>query len=516
MKNIKFFKSIVLLLVPCMFFTFQSCEDLLDKEPITDLNPENDIKTETDLTYLVNTSYDPLQWQVINGGPTHMYPVMFQDIRADNCHSQWASYWKAGAPFDSLNMVLPNNSSVASLWKKWFTTISRTNTAIKYINQFEGEFSSDTMKGRLLGEAKFMRAFAYFELVKHFGDVPLILEVINSTEDNLIYTRESTEKIYAQIEKDLGEAAPGLWLKSQYSDNDKGRATRGAAYTLLAKVHLYQNEYPEVVKYTEMVMNLDYELETNFADNFNLANEYGVESIFEIGYVDGYYADYFENSTAVFNQGTSSLQFFGFLNHGFNLYGNSVPRQSLIETYKDSDTRLDATFIKPFTVLDGESVGDLSNFDENFWSNEEARKSRACMRKYNIPKATIANLLNKGSSPLNEKILRYADVLLMHAEASIMGGGGDGESSLQEVVLRAHNGELPADYEYTMKFIKEERRRELATEGWDRFTDLVRWGDAASVLVFKNFKSGRDELLPIPQSEINLVGEDILKQNPGY
>ncbi|MEM6806753.1 MAG: RagB/SusD family nutrient uptake outer membrane protein [Bacteroidota bacterium] len=387
------------------------------------------------------------------------------------------------------------------------------------------------MGDRLLAEAKFVRGLAYFELVKHFGDVPLITQYIASTDDQIVFPRSSSSDVYAQIERDLEEAAANLDIA--YDSQDQGRATSGAAYTLLAKVHLYQEEYAKVREYTEVVINSNvYNLEANYADNWSLDNEYGIESIFEIGYADGFSNFYFESAGGETNQGSSSYQMFGYIFANTGTFGNSVPRQELIDLFDDNDSRKDATFITPTTVYEGavQSCGcavlddctpdwdsdqslwvgtDVYNF---FWTNPDALCSRATMRKYDIPSSVASSLLQLSSNPLNEKMLRYADVLLMHAEAAVNGAGGDGQASLDAIRQRAGLSSIPL----TMENVKLERRKELATEGWDRFTDLVRWGDAATALAFKGFRVGRDELLPIPQGEIDLVGSDVLSQNPGY
>ncbi|WNJ16169.1 RagB/SusD family nutrient uptake outer membrane protein [Pontibacter sp. G13] len=500
--------------------SFTACSDLLEKVPVTELVEENGIQTEQDVIALTNAGYDAMQWQVIQGANTHMYPVMWQDFRADNCISQWATFWAFGLPLDDLSGIQPNNPNIAAMWRKWFTAIARANSAIYQIERFEG-FETAGLEERLIAEAQFVRGFAYFELVKHFGGVPLINEFISSTDDEIFRSRASVQEIYAQIESDLLAAAQVL--PASYGDVDKGRATSGAAYTLLAKAHLYQGEYDEVRQYTETVINSgEYALEGDFASNWDLSNEYGIESIFEIGYADGFSNFYFEAPGGNTNQGSSSYQMFGYIFANNGTFGNGVPRQGLIEMYDSTDTRLDATFILPST--DYYELGVQTCFCDNqdnyigtdiynfFWTNPEALATKASMRKYDIPPTVGASLLNTGSSPLNEKVLRYADVLLMHAEAAAMGAGGDGQSSLDEVRARAGLESVAL----TMDHVKMERRKELATEGWDRFTDLVRWGDAADALAFKNFQVGRDELLPIPQEEIDLVGADILTQNPGY
>ncbi|MEB0261572.1 MULTISPECIES: RagB/SusD family nutrient uptake outer membrane protein [unclassified Mucilaginibacter] len=519
MKN-NIYKIGTTLIVSCLIAcNIISCkkDTLLNKTPITSLDNTKALKTEADYTALLNSAYDPFQWQVYNGPQTHMFPVMWQDIRADNCISQWASYWTFGAVLDDLTKIQANNTNITAMWRKWYTAISRANTAINFISTYNG-FTTPGLKERLLAEAKFVRAFSYFELVKHFGDVPLIVTYIGSTSDNLKFPRTAKADVYSQIEKDLGEAYP--ILPANYADvSDKGRTTKGAALTLLAKVELYQKKWDKVKTYTEMVMGLGYQLEANFADNWSLSNEYGKESIFEIGYQSGIYNNAFESPDAFKNQGSASYQMFGFIPAGTGAFGNSVPRQQLIDLYNSSDQRKDATFIIPTTYLPdlGQTGFDAgTQYYHYYWTNPDALVSQASMRKYYIPKSVAKSLSNLGSDPLNEKVFRYADVLLMHAEASIMGAGGDGLGSLNQVIQRAYGNASHNLSTYTLADVKLQRRLELATEGWDRFTDLVRWGDASSALAFKHFTVGRDELLPIPQAEIDIVGSNILKQNPGY
>ncbi|MCI4667783.1 MAG: RagB/SusD family nutrient uptake outer membrane protein [Bacteroidia bacterium] len=531
MKFNTYFSGLKLAALLLVAFFLSSCEGLLNKVPVTELVEEIGIRTEADIVALTNSAYDATQWQVIEGAQTHMFPVMFQDIRADNCISQWASFWTFGLPFDDFSQILPNNSNIAAMWRKWFTAVARANTAMAFISTFEG-FETPGLQDRLMAEAKFVRGFAYFELVKHFGQVPLITTNINSTSDELAIPRASVADIYAQIERDFFEASEVL--PDSYTGGDLGRATSGAALAFLAKAHLYQQEYDEARTYTEQIISSgNYQLEEDYAANWSLDNEYGKESIFEIGYQDGFTNFYFEAPGGNTNQGSASYQMFGYIFAQTGTFGNSVPRQELIDLYAAEDTRRDATFITPDNTYEGrdnscgcavlpDCTGDFStegNWLPNstdtynyFWTNSDALCSRASMRKYDIPSSLAVNLLQLSSTPLNEKVIRYADVLLMHAEASLQ-AGGDGLSSINAVRTRAG---LEALGSYTLDDVKLERRKELATEGWDRFTDLVRWGDAASALAFKGFQAGRDELLPIPQSEIDLVGSDVLTQNPGY
>ncbi|SHJ19325.1 RagB/SusD family nutrient uptake outer membrane protein [Aquimarina spongiae] len=565
MKNIKLknisFKAILGI---CMvtFMTISCEDDFLDREPITSLTSDA-IQTEDDIASLVIATYDPLRWQVINNNLGHHFPVMFQGIRADDVFSQWANFWVAGRVFDQ-NPVPPNNPSVLGWWRKWFTMISRANTAIGVIEESPDEIYADPVatKAQLIAEARFLRGLAYLELVKNFGGVPVITERITDANFDFKIPRSTAQEVYDNvIEPDLLAAAQALPATAA----QQGRATSGAAYAFLAKAHLYQEEYAQTVEYTEEVMALGYSLEENFGDNFSLTNEYGKESIFEIGYEANIIYNNWESPGGIFNQGSATHQLMGFLFNsgvGNSAFGNAVPRQELIDFYDDSDQRKNATFITPLTVdlptdLNGGVRGPIScgcQIDQSdqcllpdqsnsgdwlfgtdtygfFWQVcDNAGNvlpswiSKATMRKYHIPVSVQENTLNFADSPLNEKMMRYAEVLLMHAEASILGGGGDGASSFQQVLDRAYGAGNPAAPTYTFQGIKDERRRELATEGWNRYTDLVRWGDAETVLnnvevgtqFQKVFVVGRDELLPIPQSEIDQVGSDILQQNPGY
>jgi len=476
-------------------------EKLLDKTPITSLDNTKALVREADYVALTSSAYEPFQWQV---GPYTVFPVMFQDIRADNCVSQWASYWVPGGVYDQFP-IPPNDPSVLGYWQKWYTVISRANTAINFVKTFKG-FTTTGLQERLIGEAEFVRAFAYFELVRNWGAVPLITQYIGSTTDQIIYPRSSVADVYAQIQSDATAAAAVLPLS--YSGSDVGRATQGAANTLLAKVNLYLKNYTATVNYCQKIIASNvYSLEANYADNWSLSNEYGKESIYEIGYQSGLSTDGYNN------KGSWSYEFFGFLGAP-GCFGNFVPRQGLIDMYDNADKRKDATFILPTTFLPdlNEYASVETNLYQYFWTVPAALQSQASARKYYIPVQTAEALPTITASPLNEKVYRYADVLLMLAEASVMGGGGDGQSALDQIRTRAGLATIPL----TLQNVKDERRRELATEGWDRFSDLVRWGDAPATLSFKNFKQGRDELLPIPQSEIDLVGSTDLPQNPGY
>lgn len=524
-------KTIVLSAILALVMVSCDHDELLDVGVDTVLQ-EDGLTSEAAESFIA-AAYDPLQWQnlgINEGNAKHIFPVMWQGIRADDMVSQWATFWQPGLLLDDLNLVQSNNTNVAALWQKWFTGVSRSNNVIQSLDD-----STADNKDLIIGEAKFLRAFYYFELVRHFGGVPLIIKNPTDVSEVELTGRATAEEIYTQIKQDLNDAIPNLLGRGA---TPEGRATVGAARTLLAKVHLTLGEYAQVLTQTnEVISSGEYALEVNFADNFAMNNEYGVESIFEIGYLSGVNNGFFESVGAA-AEGSSSYQMFGYIFNNNGSFGNSVPRPELIALYEDEDLRKDATFITPESILengpqscdclvfnnDGTVVfgddgnesqwigTDIYNF---FWLvNESSWVSRASMRKYNIGQSV--NLPTISQNDLNEKVFRYAEVLLMHAEASLFDGGTEGisgQGAFDLVRDRAYGGNAPAEI-LNLESLKLERRKELATEGWNRFTDLIRWGDAEATLAFKNFTSGRDELLPIPLSEIE--ANPLLTQNPGY
>ncbi len=508
--QLKYIKAGVVIVM--IMTTIMSCntDDFLEKEPVTEITAENAFTREKDVLASLSAVYDPLQWQFVNG--SHTFPQMFQSIRSDDEHSQQAAFWAIGANFDQFNTILPNNASVAGVWSKWYQGIARANFTIKLANEFP-RFETEGIKDRIIGEAKFLRGLYYFELVRLFGGVPIFTEPVITTEDELFKPRSTVAQVYEQIEEDLRDA---VQLLPRKGETDVWRATSGAALGILAKAHLYQKEYPEVVQYTEEIMTHGYALEENFGDNFKLNNEFGKESLFEINYVDGLVGGGFETPTPI-QEGSGSWKFMFMFIDSYESFGNMLPRRSLVEFFDDSDTRKEATFILPGSRTFSPGL-EARGWDPAPASFPFAIGNDAMSRKYFLTFEEVEGLLSPFQSPLNEKVLRYADVLLMHAEASLMGGGGDGANSFQQVIDRAYGPGNPAAPAYDLQGVKDERRRELATEGWNRFTDLVRWGDAKQALdaVGKTFTVDRDELLPIPSVEIAIYPPGMLQQNLGY
>ncbi len=500
---------------------FTSCSDeILEKEPITEILIDTAFEDENNILFNLNGAYDPLQWQSVGGNQT--FPLMQQGVRADDIHSQSAAFWAIGAQYDQFTTIDPNLTSVASVWSKWYQGVARTNFTIQLAENFGG-FETEGLQDQILGEAKFLRGLYYFELVRLFGGVPLFDKPITSAEQNQFKPRSTAEEVYAFIEADLKAAATNLPVKG--GERFQGAATSGAALALLTKVYLYQEKWSEAVTTAEQVIGQGvYSLEENFRDNFIVENEFGKESIFEINYVDGLSTGTFDDGRQA-QEGSGSWKWsFPFIPAGYRSFNNFIPRQKLVDFFDDSDQRKEATFLLPGQVLNSPGLAALE------WDPAPADFNYAIgvstgAKKYFLTFEQVQDLLSEFQSPLNEKIIRYADVLLMHAEASLMGGGGTGSESFQQVIDRAYGAGNVAAPAYTIQGVRDERRRELATEGWNRFTDLVRWDKADGGGVIKealeeagktDFKKPRDLLLPIPQQEIDTYPQGMLSQNPGY
>lgn len=375
--------------------------------------------------------------------------------------------------------------SFAEVWSAHYAGIQRANQAINRLQGFEME---EGLKNRLIGEAKFLRALMYFRLVQSFGGVPLITEAPDPQAENAgdVLKRATKEATYALIEKDLQEAIPVLLNKNQYNAADLGRVTKGAAKALLAKVSMYQNKWPEVYSLTnEIIASGEYGLTTNYEDIWKEIGENNTESIFEIQSRG--------ETPAAGVQGYSATQ--GARGTGGWGWGFNTPTQNLANSYEANDLRRDATIMFRGEIL----------FDGRLVPND------ADNERYN-QKAYSSAFSDAWETGKNIRILRYAEVLLMNAEAALT-QGGDAATPLNLVRKRAGLGNAPVANQLA---VWNERRFELAFEH-DRYFDLVRQGRAGAVLRAhgKPFVDGKHEVFPIPQEQIDKSG-GILVQNPGY
>ena len=400
--------------------------------------------------------------------------------------------------FDTFS-VDPAQGNIAGFWSGQYRNINYANQVLDNVPAI---VMDEALKARYLAEAKFVRAFSYFRLVRAFGNIPLRLHV--PTDPNKDYNLPQTPvaQVYAQIEKDLTEAE--AVLPQTYPDADKGRATKGAVLTLHAKVAMYQKKWGDVLNYTNTVMGMGYSLLPDYEKVFRLENENGAESIFEIQCV--LLPGNPEASNSQYSQvqgvrGQSGVDGGGW---GFN-----VPTADLAAAFEPGDPRRSGTILfRGTTTPEGDvipKVGDNPMYN---------------MKSY-VPFKLYVSNFNEGAQQ-NVRILRYSDVLLMNAEAANeLGNPGQALSSLEQVRRRARQGNpniLPAvtttDQTALRAAIYRERRVEFAME-FDRYFDVIRQGRGAVVFGPKGWKANKNEVWPIPQTEVDLSG-GVLIQNPGY
>ena len=397
-----------------------------------------------------------------------------------------------GSDKDLMDALTYNAStpSTSEIFAANYEGINRCNQALSIIPQLDK--ADPALRARLLGEAKFLRAFMYFTLVKTYGGVPIIDHLPNpsSEEDRVMQlTRKSSEEVYAYIENDLNDAIAALPNKSAYPASERGRASKGAAYALLAKINLYQENWQKVVDNCNLVTG--YSIVSDYASMYRLAGENDAESIFEIqgtGSVPAKGISGYSNT-----QGARRAGGWGW---GFN-----TPSVSLVNAYEEGDVRKEATIIFAGTTLYDGRVVPLTV--EN--------------PRYNY-KAYSSAFTDGWETDTNIKYLRYAEVLLMKAEAlNELGQTTEAIPLLNQIRTRAGLANTTAVLQGDVRTaIWKERRVEMAMEH-DRFFDLVRTGQAQAAFAVdgKTFVTGKHELFPLPQAFIAQTG-GLSTQNPGY
>lgn len=391
---------------------------------------------------------------------------------------------------DALDFT-PTTSSFKEVWDAQYQGINRANQALKYLPLLDK--ADPNLRKRLAGEAKFMRAFIYFNLVRMYGGVPIIDHVPvegNEADRTMTLTRKSKAEVYAFIEKDLKDAIAVLPDKSVYG-NDRGRASLGAAHALLAKVYLYEKKWQDVVDQCDLVTG--YSLNPSFSDIYRNPAENGPEVIFQIEGKGGPDQPGIQQYSQVQAPRGSG---------GIGGWGFNTPSQNLVDAYiaEGDSIRLHTTVIfEGQTLYDGTVIGNTDNPYYNY-------------------KAYSSQYSADARSNVNIRYLRYAGVLLMKAEAlNELGRTSDAIPLVNQVRNRVNLPDLTVTNQNDVrKAIWKERRLELAFEH-DRWFDLIRTGQAKTAMAAdgKNFVVGKDELFPIPQKFID-ESHGLSQQNPGY
>lgn len=524
-------KKIVLLLV-CSVLLNLSCskEEFLDqplqgREELDDFfsSPEN-------VEFFVNSVYRKVNgetWNQIN------FQRQINEMATDD---NWAG--NTFQPREDISgiaqyNVFPGSQYFDSFWANLYIGITRANIVLDRVPNIEIE---EQKKTRFIGEVRFLRAFFYFDLVRNFGGVPLV-ESYNEILEPTINDKErsTVDQVYAYIETELLSAINQLPEKSEYDAIDLGRATKGAAQSLLAKVYLFQEKWGDARDMAKIVMDSgEYSLETDFANIYSISNPHGVESIFEIQYINN---DTFDNIGGVFsitNGGT-----------GNGGWGWCTPTSNLENAFlsEGDNIRLRSTIIKH-----GEPV--FGDPDVTAHTADPARsKSARTNRKYYLPTAQRPTPYRPGLIPGSYIHLRLADVILIHAEASFFAGNEMAAKNSMKIIR--DRVDLDTNMSLTGSALRDaiwkERRLELALEqhrlydirrqkinGVPRIAlilgpegSFVKYNTEESTDVFElgNLNEAQNSgvlfdpevhlLWPIPPREIQLSRGKIV-QNPGY
>lgn len=505
MKKIIFNKYIILFVTALVL---ASCgKDFLELEPRgTDLET-NFYRNQDEIYQALVATYDVLQWGGTNGWTMKLGLL---NAASDDCYAGGsdASDQPSWVGWDNFTLD-PFIGPQSGFWNKGYSGIYRANLLLEKIELVED--LDEEFKARTIAETKFLRAFFYFDLVRFFGEVPLITKTLSADE---IYTQTQSpvSAVYAQIEQDLNDARNTFELPETVSGAELGRITKGAVTALLGKVILYQNDDSRMLEaaelFEEVIGSGHYALEPDFGDIFKLENEFGQESVFEINYSGNHRGgwDNFANGT----EGNYDVQFFGMRDYVGPIYAvgwSFCPVTEKLAEIMQDDPRY------THTIIDGNLLQNQgASYTEGFQNTDYFIRKYAGLQEDRALDGEPA--LNWS---YNVREIRLADVHLMAAEAYARTGSNNIQAYGHLNTVRSRVNLQPIgglSGQALLDFIFKERQKELATEG-HRFFDLVRSGRAVDQLGDQGFSAGKNELLPIPQTEIDIT-EGNLKQNPGY
>ncbi|MGB4414146.1 MAG: RagB/SusD family nutrient uptake outer membrane protein [Paludibacter sp.] len=476
---------------------FGCSEDFLNKTKLGALTTESFFVAEGDANQAVIAAYSDLKdyrytWTI----------WAFGDVLSDDAtYSGSDDDVQAYALMESYNYPA-DNGRVLGRYQILYRGINKANQAIDGISKMDESLFHTFNKNRLLGEALFLRAYYYHELVRAYGDVPLMTKTPTIADKTL--ARTPVSEVYAQIEADLIEAAGYLPKVNEIvKTKEAGRITRGAANAMLSRVYLYEKKYAECKAASLEVFKDGYELIPNYADVFTLAGEHCSESILEI--------DHYNSSTqsgATTNNGNFHVLMM--LPYGTTYgYGIDQPRQSLADAFDAAGdvVRKEATLLTPADLQAWESPADFAKLARN--------RTGYYNQKYYLKPAERSTQIR--NNPVNIRLIRLSEVYLNYAEACVKGSPVDNTTAREYLNKVRTRAKITPDNTSTgdalFDVIINERRLELAMEG-HRFWDMIRTGKAATAFASKGtFNPATDGLLPIPQAEIDNSG-GIITQNP--
>ena len=466
-----------------------SCsKDFLEEDPQSRVATSNYYSTDQDAISAVNSIYAYLgAYDASRGNTAGVYHSTFwvtQGLASDEMNNN-----QLGTPqFDQLATFSYNadNAALLEIWQIHYKAIYLANIAIARIPGIDMDV---TLKNRLVNEAKFLRGLLYFNLVRMFGNIPLVV-----TEDApLNPPAASPEEVYGQIVKDLSDAQ----ALPKDGDITEGRATSGAAKSILSKVYLRMGEFQKASDLAkEVIQSNQYSLWNDFSDTFKLASRGGKEAIFSVGFGDGNGSISFWE-VGQFNVRLLPAELSAQVDGISNTQGWQVATPDLYNSFSENDERKDATFMTSITKTDGTVINLNKIYIDKYWDRQAD------------PTA--------GGSVNDFPVIRYADLLLIYAEAQAeLGNFSEADKYLNKVRNRADLPDIaPSNLNDFVDALLLDRRREFVAEG-KRWFDLTRLGkleekvqEAKGITVQPQYS-----LFPIPQRERDVNPN--LPQNPGY
>lgn len=484
-------RKLIIIILSAVSFLHTGCKKFLSVDPPYAQDAENYFQSPEDFERALTGAYDMLQGSFVS--------FWIGEIASDNAIAGGESVNDSQGLHQIDNMTHGGvNNELRNIMRWNYTGITRVNYIME--NKDNLDFPG---KEHMLAEAKFLRAFYYFELVKFFGAVPLIIDKRIGIEEARQFPRTPKAEVYAQIEQDLAAAATVLSPVAA----QKGRATKGAAQALLGKVYLYQNKFTEAAAIFDEIRNSGlYSLISDYTQLFSASNENNSETVFDIQYSGLEGGSY---GCLICLEGNAAPGFQGIRQYTGPVYGDgnsyNLPTQELYNAFSPIDPRRGHTILDidafiaaqpdPSSITYAIGAGGHTGYYNN---------------KYIKRQGEIGLPDNDLTSPVNYRVIRYADVLLMAAEAHFhLGNNQIAQQLVNQVRVRAGVPGIPVQ---SLNDIYKERRFELSGEG-HRFFDLVRTGQAAQFI--DGFVIGKHELFPIPQVEIDLAGGN-WQQNSGY
>lgn len=475
--------------------TVSCSDDFIDRPVPYSIDADNYFNSEQEYYNALVAAYDILQSSYVN--------VLLGEIASDNTAAGGESANDV-IGFQQVDEMIhtPVNANVKNVWDWMFAGVNRASFILEFKDKtdFQG-------KAQMIAEARFLKAYYEFELVKWFGGIPLNGDKRFTLGDEKKIPRASVAESYAAIENELLLAIPDLNTTAP----QLGRVTKGAAQALLGKVYLYQNKFQESAEVLENLIEVTggYSLVQDYNTIFEAAGENGVESVFEIQYTDIEGAGF---NCLQCSEGNVAVGFNGPRNYSGPLYSSgysfNVPTQEAADAYETGDLRKNVAIldIEAWAAQTGATYG-IGYKHTGFYNRKYIPRTRS---------AGAAGDLNL-TNPNNYRAIRYADVLLMAAEALNRGGINDTKARfyLNEVRRRAFgdtNHDINGTGTTLTSFIWAERRTELLGEG-HRFFDLVRTGRAP--IEIEGFTANKNEVFPLPIEEIQFSAGN-WQQNPGY